>query len=122
MTADLAAWLLADEGPIAAQEVEARRLLRIAQDTSLELKEPTLLGRRIPGWHSWPDVERLCQQALAECAAKRRTVAHHAKGPSVRHPGYDCSWCAFPWPCFDLMNIAQAYADRPGWLERWTLR
>lgn len=56
-------------------EADARKLLQVAQYSSLSLEEPKLLGTVQVGWHSWPDVERLCTQTIADCAAKRQIAA-----------------------------------------------
>lgn len=112
---DLAAWLLSDDGPIAAREAEGRALLGVAQHTSLELQEPKLLGRYMPGWHSWPDVERLCERVLAECAAQRRIIA---KFDTVTEP-YDPDYWGALAECIEL--LAQPYAGRPGWRNEWAL-
>ena len=69
---DLIAFLSARLGE---QEDHARRLLGIAQETSLALKDPTLLGKYIPGWYSWGDVETLCAATLREVTAKRKRLA-----------------------------------------------
>jgi hypothetical protein len=125
VTTDLAAWLLADDGPIAAREAEVCALLRIAQETSLELKEPNLLGRHMPGWHSWPDVEQLCQDMLAECAAKRAIVELHRPSRRVVEVGHEANWvdacptCDEPAPCETLRLIGSLHVGREGWRDEW---
>jgi Family of unknown function (DUF6221) len=54
---------------------QLRKLLCRAQNVSLELQEPKLLGRHIPGWDSWGDVEKLCVRALREAEADRALIA-----------------------------------------------
>lgn len=76
MTDDLPAFLTAR---YAEAETATRELLRTAQDTRLALQEPRLLGREIPGWHSWPDVEAMCNSRLADIAVKRAILADCAR-------------------------------------------
>jgi hypothetical protein len=73
---DLTAFLAAryDEA-----ETIAQKLLRTAQDVGLELKEPRLLGKHIPGWGYWPDVEAMCTGRLADVALKRAILADAAR-------------------------------------------
>lgn len=47
----------------------ARDLMRTAQNASLAVQEPRLLGSYVPGWHSWPDVEGMCEKAVSLVAA-----------------------------------------------------
>lgn len=75
MTDDLPAWLTVQ---IDAAETRTRELLYWAQQTALTLQDPKLLGKRIPGWHAWPDVERACTERLAELDAMRRVLDEHA--------------------------------------------
>lgn len=118
-------------------EARARRLLRIAQDTSLELQDPKLLGRHIPGWHSWRDVETICEERLADIAAKRATLAEHHPIESIY--GTVCAVCvdwqdvpfadggetefgiAIPrdWPCPEIRRRAAEFADHPAYKETW---
>jgi plasmid maintenance system antidote protein VapI len=50
-------------------------LLETARWAIEALKNPRFLGREIPGWGSWPDVEAMCKQALQAAAVKRTIVA-----------------------------------------------
>ena len=67
----------------AEAEDAARDLLRTAQDVRLALQEPRLLGRVIPGWHSWADVEAMCNSRLADIALKRAILAEHEPIESI---------------------------------------
>lgn len=68
---DIAAFLLArfDE---AGERV--RELLRWSERAELELQDPRYLGKRIPGWHAWPDVSAELHAALRDIEAKRKIV------------------------------------------------
>jgi hypothetical protein len=94
----LAGFLLAR---IAEDEAAARRLLRYAQENELAVGEPQMLGRRIPGWHEWPDVQAMCSHVLAECAAKRRIVARHSQWERT------------------LRDLGAVYADHPDYRDEW---
>ncbi|MEV1315351.1 DUF6221 family protein [Micromonospora arborensis] len=102
------------------EETSTRNLLYWAQQTILTLEEPKLLGTRIPGWHAWPDVERMCQDRLTDLDSKRAildqyedarrrstpggydtidyvedaldTVVRHLAAPFAAHPDYQESW------------------------------
>jgi hypothetical protein len=87
-----------------ADERQTRALAAVARDTIAELKDVKLLGRHIPGWHTWPDVEKACRERLLDIAAKRRIVEE------------------FSWEAGEtraVMYLAQAYAGREGWQEEW---
>ena len=87
---------------IAEDEASARRLLRYAQENELACKEPQMLGKRLPGWHEWPDVQAMCGRALAECEVKRRLVNEFKSWspwtlsvlalPHADHPDYQLAW------------------------------
>jgi hypothetical protein len=101
----------------AAQE-RTRELLAHAQQTTLTLKDPRHLGKFIPGWHDWPDVEQMCTERLAEIDATRGILDEH----TPRAPGYACPVC---WdgaeaggpvdaPCPTVRLLAQPYAGQHG--------
>lgn len=74
-------------------------------------------------------------RVLAECDAKRRTLAeHHDMHAALRYPGEDpelalpvlCARCEDRarhepggWPCSTVRLLALPYADRPGYREEW---
>ena len=58
-------------------EERATKLLEISRQAIEMLKDPRLLGRVIPGWHSWPDVEAMSSRVLREVEAKRAIVAEY---------------------------------------------
>lgn len=74
MSDELTGWLRAqcDE-----DERVARMLLAEAQNVELTLKEPKNLGKYMPGWTLWPDVQRMAWDRLAQVAATRRIIAEH---------------------------------------------
>jgi hypothetical protein len=112
---DLTTWLRAQLDRV---EQETRKLLVAAQQTSLRLQEPRLLGREIPGWHDWPDVERLCAERLAEVDAKRRildmwTEWHATAENGTYHAGRRDQLAEV------IETLALPYADREGYREEW---
>ncbi|MER5608199.1 DUF6221 family protein [Micromonospora tulbaghiae] len=111
---ELGTWLRAQ---LDAVETETRNLLAEAQRVSLTLKEPRLLGREIPGWHSWRDVEQVCVDRLAELAVMRRVVDEH--DPTDPCDAHDASLRTVP--CDTVLLVALAFARRPGYQERWRL-
>lgn len=52
----------------------AKKLLRYAQENDLAVRDPRLLGRVIPGWHEWPEVEQMAREVLADVDADRRIM------------------------------------------------
>lgn len=62
-------------------EAEARSQLRHAQENEVACKDPRLLGRHIPGWWQWPEVQALATKAIADCEAKRQIVRLHEQWP-----------------------------------------
>jgi hypothetical protein len=128
---DIAAWLLAHDGPIA----EAERLARDAQGEVwytyfrqvLVLGDPSEVdsddvfsaatqgdARHIAHWSP--------ARVLAECAAVRRIVAAYRSdnnGGLYGGCGDDCEWLALGYA---MQALAQPYAGWPGWREEWTLR
>ncbi len=112
MDTDLVTWM---GEQFDVDEKSAQWLMRFAQDTQLTFEDHRKwLGREVPGWHSWPDVEALCGRTLAEITAKRAILA-------------DCEYY--------IVNdevavtdglagrvvslLAQLFAGRPGWREEW---
>lgn len=117
MTADLAAWLLADDGPIAEDE-------RVAHD---------------PGWpRTWAAIEDQWHTAncaadmaaegtrctcgvparvLAECAAKRAVIEAWFEAADARLPEHDSHYAGGLTRA--LVLLAQPYAGREGWREEW---
>jgi hypothetical protein len=75
-------------------EQRARDLLVHAQRTSLAVKEPRLLGREIPGWHDWPDVEAMCARELRMIERDRALIGRHreaelsAEAPDASRRGW----------------------------------
>ncbi|MFY1595466.1 DUF6221 family protein [Micromonospora sp. WMMD737] len=118
MSDDLLTWLAEQ---IDAAEKQTRTLLYWAQQTSLTLQDPKLLGKYIPGWHAWPDVEQLCRQHLADLNAKRRLVKwcedrardleDFPADPDYREAATQAVWF--------LKMLALPYVNQPGYREEW---
>ncbi|PZG12957.1 hypothetical protein C1I95_24760 [Micromonospora craterilacus] len=116
MSDDLATWLTAQ---IDAAEARTRDLLAKTQRNDLAVKEPRLLGRYIPGWHDWPDVERVCTERLAELDAARRILDLHPNA-GLRSAPESCGSCAsYPGPCDTLRLLALPHAGQPGYRDEW---
>ncbi|MFG1846751.1 hypothetical protein [Micromonospora carbonacea] len=132
---------------ITAAETRTRELLYWAQQTTLTLKDPKLLGKYIPGWHDWPAVERVCRERLAELDAQRRILELHAPRalpaaysavdkvmyrPAVtqcEHCDELCHSdsglaCDDPvdglWPCPTVRTVAAAFSTEPGYRPEWS--
>lgn len=127
--ADLASFL---SDRYAEAEAAARDLLRTAQDVRLALKEPHLLGREIPGWHSWPDVEAMCNSRLADIALKRAILAEHKlvpagyQGEGILPGEYGCSTCDVHEDgtdpngvCKTVRLIAAIWSGHPDYQQEW---
>jgi hypothetical protein len=117
----LTVWLHAQ---LDAEEADTRNLLRHAQDAHLAIQEPRLLGRIIPGWHSWPDVERLCQRHLDGIDADRRIIALHTGAhecTTYDHNGEvgNCTWVVDSDDCSTARLLALPLAHRPGYQDTW---
>ncbi|WBB94214.1 DUF6221 family protein [Verrucosispora sp. WMMC514] len=120
MSDDLSTWLTAQ---IDAAEERTRKLLGSAQQAISLLQDPKLrrffLGRLVPGWHDWPDVERACTERLAELAADRRILDLHPSA-GLRSAPESCGSCAsYPGPCDTLRRMATPYAGQPGYRSEW---
>lgn len=94
-----------------------RKMLADAQRVSLEVQEPELLGRRIPGWYLWRDVAVLCEEALRGIAGSRHVVALHTDQ-------HECAgWPAaydYPFPgCQTVRLIAVRWDGCPDYDPAW---
>jgi Family of unknown function (DUF6221) len=138
MNTDLTAFL---SERLDERERDARHLLRVAQDASLALEEPRLLGKHIPGWHSWPDVEVMCGQVLAGIEADRAVVRLHAisskreerralacevaagKDALYWEEEYDCFICGWfdieDGACATVRHLAGIYGGHPDYRQGW---
>jgi Family of unknown function (DUF6221) len=136
MTDDLVTWLRAQ---LDEDEARTRKLLVYAQQTVLTLQDPSHLGKFIPGWHDWLDVETMCTVRLAEVAAKRAIIDLHSrvdsrtdwlgKGDVHWPPESACYGCGANFreeyavpdanDCPVVRLLAQPYADRPGYRDEW---
>lgn len=110
MTDPWAAFLVArlDE-----REARARKLLDVARKARETNSEPWMLGRQSPGWHSWPDVEAMCEQALREVAAKRAMLDRHRPVVAAGARRQSCWHDGQYWPCADVMGLASVESDHP---------
>lgn len=110
---DLVVWLRAQLDEV---ERRTRKLLAHVQRTTLTLKDPRHLGKWMPGWHDWPDVEQMCVEWLAEVEAKRRIIdvcePDHRFGEAS---GDDTTELATE----TLRLLALPSADRPGYRVEW---
>lgn len=102
---------------LAEEDAAARRLLRYAQENELACGEPQMLGRRIPGWHEWPDVQAMCTRVLADVEAKRRVLARATRDDI--DPGDMCAVAAYDEAEHIVCILAEAYADHPDYDEEW---
>jgi hypothetical protein len=117
VTGDLAAWLLADDGPIAEDERVAREASD-GPDGSLSVDGP--------GWPAhiarWDPA-----RVLAECAAKRAIVEAHRSRPfefchtclELRPERQGEQITRAYAPCPTLLALAQPFAGRSGWRDEW---
>jgi hypothetical protein len=119
-------------------EAAARDLLRTARDARQAVREPRMLGREIPGWHSWPDVEAMCSGRLADIGLKRAILALHSASIAKRdgypfspwtgrpqpeeHDG-DCGLCGWFAPeeggCLTARHLAGEFAGHPEFKPGW---
>jgi len=90
----------------------------------------SLLGRDVPGWHSWPNVRAMCEQALRQVAAMRAIMAEHQMSDWAPYGEHVCSRCKLrddepipdghhwvTWPCPTVRALAgiwSGHADYPG--------
>lgn len=67
------------DGFIAARlddkERSASGLLETARRVQREIDQPGMLGRYVPGWDSWADIEAAANRMLSEVAAMRKVLA-----------------------------------------------
>ena len=111
---------------LAEDEDHAWLRMHHAQQNHLMLQEPNLLGRRIPGWHEWPEIEAWAARVLAEVEAKRRIVERHQM-VSTYFGVFDatmvscriCSTLEEDAPCVDLRLLALPYADHEHYRQEW---
>lgn len=89
---------------IAEDELRAWALQERAQYVRRELENPKYLGRLIPGWSDWPEVEATAVRVLAECEARRRIVEFYG-GPVGQ--------------MYVLPFLALPYADHADYDGRW---
>lgn len=124
MSGDLAAWL---GGCYDDAETRARELLATAEHAIAMLEDPLLLGRVIPGWHSWPDVKVMCETRLRDVALKRAILAGHGRDEAdpeccrtchVREPGWAGKVPA-AYPCTTARRLSAEFSDKPGYLDAW---
>lgn len=114
---DLVKWL---RERLDTAETDTRTLLHWAQQTILTLQDPKLLGKHIPGWHDWPNVEKMCHQRLAEMDANRRILdLHDGLKRRVRSGGYATDEYALAALEVVVARMAVPHAAHPGYRPEW---
>jgi Family of unknown function (DUF6221) len=109
-----------DEG-----EAQAAKLLEIAREAVEMLKDPRFLGREVPGWHWWPDVETMSSRALRDVAAKRAILSDYLDCARAHRDGNgypEVMRAARDAHLRDLMHVAAARSDHPDYRQEWTPR
>lgn len=121
-TDDLVVWLRAQ---LDDEEAAAEQLRQQAREVRQELKEPRLLGKPMPGWGLWPDVERMAAGVLADVAAKRVVLDAYEHARIVYRDHYrlgvgTARECAKVDALGEVVRLlAGPYAGRPGYREEW---
>lgn len=95
------------------RHARAAKLLRYAQENDVAVRDPRLLGRTVPGWHDWPEVEQMAREVLAEADAKRRIVE---LAESLDVPGWGDTYAEMQKV---LRLIALPYAGHADYREEW---
>jgi len=109
-------------------QARLRKLLAGAQQARAMIKEQQmqLLGRLVPGWALWPDVEQTVTAALAVVDVHRRILDRH-RGVAYPNPGdtpvdLACTGDGrphYPDECFELRLLALPYVTHPDFEQRW---
>jgi hypothetical protein len=106
-------------------EARAATLLDAARDAIEALKAPRLLGREVPGWHSWADVEAMCSRVLRDVEAKRRILGLHRPNGRLNSEWTRCYGCNDsngdyePYPCQAVRLIAATWDGHPDCQPGW---
>jgi hypothetical protein len=108
----------------ARDEQDLRRILAGAKQTRAMIAEQQLqlLGRLVPGWALWPDVETAALAGLAQLDARRRTVKLlQAIEPETACYGYEEGHAAGKHELAQdvLFLLALPYAPHPDYREEW---
>jgi hypothetical protein len=127
VTADLAAWLLADDGPIADDRRTAARWREIADTVARIHGDPEPPEHDMsPADRAYFALHAAADRLDAECAVKRKIVDEHAGRfeycrTCLEHDRFkpDDSVVYRRSPCPTLLALAQPYAGRPGWHDEW---
>lgn len=130
----------------AETEAEARKMQQRAQDHEAMIRthQMELLGRLVPGWHDWPDVQRMAAYVIADIEAKRRVLELHEMTtirPAGQARGSDDWWwnaycrnCTMDGeyaditkepreaPCPTLRALALPYTEHPDFREEWVIQ
>jgi hypothetical protein len=105
---------------LAEDEASATTLRELARETIERLKEPRFLGREIPAWGTWPDVEAMCIRALRDVEAKRAIIAAHAKADEWVNVSAGATAGYARLIMDDTMRaIAAIWNDHPDYREEW---
>lgn len=115
---ELAKFLLAR---IAEEEERAKKLQERAGQHRVTVREPRLLGREIPGWHDWTEVQALAARMLAECDVKRRLLVAAAQANTMWQILGNDSLGGYLIAARDTVKIITLpYADHPDYRREWT--
>jgi hypothetical protein len=117
------------EARLAGREARARSLLTAARIAREIVADPQMLGRLMPGWDSWPDVEAMCEQALREVTAMRAILAaHHVEhvghidlGRPVwdEHECHSCGNLSGRPACGTVLALAAIWNGHPDYRAGW---
>lgn len=111
-------------------EAQAAKLLEISREAIEMLKDPRFLGREVPGWHSWPDVEAMSSRALREVAAKWRIVrdfetsvwaCRNVTGAELDGRGYASMCGGRDGLRAACAAVTFAWKDHPDYRQGWAL-
>lgn len=103
---------------VAEDEEQARKLAEVARDAIEKLKDPRFLGREIPGWHAWPDVEATAFRALRDAGVKRTVVAACTRAAEADPDG---PAGVLALAVMEAMSTEWEHKDRP-FVPDWTIR
>lgn len=112
---------------LAEEEARSAALLEAARQAIDALKEPRLLGREIPGWHSWPDVEAMCSRVMQDVEAGRRIVAdceRYTSGQREFNPAHVPYGTPYRSPAANLAyrtlrSLAAGHDAHPEYKPQW---
>lgn len=95
------------------KQEKAQGLLRRARQHQIDCRDPAVLGRPVPGWGDWPEVQRLAAHVLREVEAHRRIVDEYADSVAG---GFRFTAAALE---FAVQCLALPHDQHPDWREEW---